>query len=105
MSNSNLHTEILAAIISEIENIIADSDTVVSVSSETPLLGENAIMDSVGLVSLLVFLEDYLDEKHDVAFDWTSDSAMSLMNSFMRSPNTLVEHVVASCLQSSPSTN
>ena len=45
-------------------------------SEATPLIGGETVLNSRGLVELLVALEEFSEEKLHVHFDWTSDSAM-----------------------------
>ncbi|MDH6255413.1 hypothetical protein [Aurantimicrobium minutum] len=55
---------------------------------DTALIGENGILDSLGLVELCLQLED-LAATLNFDFDWTSDSAMSRTNSMFRNIGTL----------------
>jgi acyl carrier protein len=54
------------------------------ISDESPLIGDNSVLDSMGLVELCLRLEDRASELGFI-FDWTSEDAMSKSRSFFRS--------------------
>ena len=68
----------------------------VSISSElnkdTPLFGENGILDSMGLVSLIVAVEQAIEESMDVSISLADEKAMSQKNSPYKTIGTLAEY-------------
>lgn len=64
------------------------TETNMKVSEDTALVGSNSMIDSMSLVQLCIELEQKASDLGFV-FDWTSDKAMSSMNSVFKSPNTL----------------
>lgn len=64
-----------------------------TVTAETVLVGTNRVVDSADLVMLLLAAEEFAQEKLGVAFDWTSDSAMSEARSILRNVGTLAHHL------------
>ena len=48
-----------------------------AVSEETRLIGGNSPLDSIALVSLIVELEQQIEERYDVTTTLTDDQAMS----------------------------
>ena len=58
------------------------------VTSDTVLLGENGVLDSLSLVELCLMLEDFANE-NGFEFDWTSESALSKSRSMFRTAGTL----------------
>lgn len=62
-------------------------------SEATPLIGGGTVLNSHGLVELLVALEEFAEEKLHVRFDWTSDSAMSETRSVYRTVGSLADHI------------
>ena len=64
-----------------------------SINADTVLVGQNRVVDSADLVVLLLAVEDFAKEKLGVAWDWTSDSAMSEARSVLRSVGTLARHL------------
>ena len=63
------------------------------VSAATALVGMGRVMDSADLVMLLLSVEEFAQDQLGVAFDWTSDSAMSEARSVLRSVGTLARHL------------
>jgi len=68
----------------------------VSISSElnkdTPLFGKNGILDSMGLVSLVVAVEQAIEESMDVSISLADEKAMSQKNSPYKTIGTLAEY-------------
>jgi acyl carrier protein len=62
-------------------------------SADTKLLGRNAVLDSLGLVQLLVDVEQQLDSAHGVAVTLADERAMSQKHSPFRSVGTLSEYI------------
>ena len=60
-----------------------------SISGDSALIGENGIVDSQGLLQLLLALEDYADETFGARFDWMTDAAFSEERSPFRTVSTL----------------
>lgn len=61
------------------------------VSVDSPLIGDQSVLDSLDLVDLCLRLEDVARE-NGFEFDWTSESAMSRTNSIFRSAGTLQQY-------------
>ena len=74
-------------ILKTIKNI---SKSKIKVSSESSLIGGEALFDSMKLVELCVTLED-LAEKKGFIFDWTSSDAMSRSRSIFRNVKALAK--------------
>jgi acyl carrier protein len=64
-----------------------------NLSEATPLIGGGTVLNSRGLVELLVALEEFSEEKFHVHFDWTNDSAMSTNRSVYRTVASLADHI------------
>ena len=62
----------------------------ISVTDEMELIGRESLLDSMGLVSVCLALEDLADE-HGFEFDWTSEATMSKSRSMFRSVSALAE--------------
>ena len=60
----------------------------IEISDTSPLIGDNSVLDSMGLVELCLRLEDRASEMGFV-FDWTSEDAMSRGRSVFRSVGAL----------------
>ncbi len=70
----------------EIINEIVDED--IKLEPSTPLVGGNSSIDSMNLVQICIALEEK-SQDDGFNFDWTSEKAMSAMNSIFRSPESL----------------
>ena len=66
-----------------------------NLSESTALIGGKTVLNSRGLVELLVALEEFSEEKLHVQFDWTSDSAMSASRSVYRTVGSLADHIAS----------
>jgi ClpP class serine protease len=65
-----------------------------AVVADTPIVGPGAVIDSIGVVSLIVDIEQKLEMDHQVSVTLASDRAMSQKNSPFRTPNALADHVL-----------
>jgi len=62
------------------------------ISKNTPLFGNNSVLDSIGLVNVIIDIESrFLDE--DVEISLTSEKAMSRRNSPFRTITTLADFI------------
>jgi acyl carrier protein len=61
----------------------------------TVIVGKDAVVDSVGVVSLIVDVEQRLEMEHDVSVTLANDKAMSQKNSPFRTVGVLADHVCA----------
>jgi maltose O-acetyltransferase len=66
-----------------------------SVTGDTVLVGKDAVLDSLGVVSLIVEVEQRVESEHGVSVTLANDKAMSQRNSPFRTVSVLAEHVVA----------
>lgn len=68
----------------------------ISISEEltpsTRLFGENGVLDSMGLVSLVVAVEQAIDEELDASISLADEKALSQKNSPYRTIETLAEY-------------
>jgi len=70
-----------------IKDMIEDDIDLVPDSS---LVGGGSIIDSMGLVQICLALEER-SQSDGFSFDWTSEKAMSSLNSIFKSPETLAQ--------------
>jgi acyl carrier protein len=66
-----------------------------SVTDDTVLVGNDAVLDSLGVVSLIVEVEQRLEAAHGISVTLANDKAMSQRNSPFRTVGVLADHVVA----------
>lgn len=83
--------EALEIVIDAVKEYIDDES--ISIKNDTILLGNNAVVDSIGLVNLIVDIEGALAEK-DLEITLTSEDAMSRRKSPFRSIDTLSDYII-----------
>lgn len=66
-----------------------------AVTEETVLVGKDAVLDSLGVVSLIVEIEQRVEGGHGVSVTLANDKAMSQRNSPFRTVGVLTDHLVA----------
>ncbi len=64
-----------------------------AVGTDTVIVGQSAVLDSIGLVSLIVDIEQRLEADHGIAVTLASEKAMSQRSSPFRTCGVLAEHV------------
>lgn len=72
----------------------AGGGPVPEISGSTALFGPKGALDSIGLVSVLVALEQEFGETHGLAISLMDDRAMSRERSPFRTPETLADYVL-----------
>tara|TARA_A100001035_G_C27579610_1_gene406932 strand:- start:61 stop:345 length:285 start_codon:yes stop_codon:yes gene_type:complete len=77
-------------IIDILKEIIESQEERNILNSSTLLVGPESSLDSMAIVQLFLALEEKASE-FGFDFDWTSEKAMSSMNSIFKSPKTLTE--------------
>jgi acyl carrier protein len=66
-----------------------------TLSEDTVLVGADPVLDSLGVVQLIVEVEQRVEQAHDIALTLANDKAMSARNSPFRTIGVLADHVVA----------
>ena len=69
------------------------------VNDETVIVGPEAVIDSIGVVSLIVDIEQRLEMDHQVSVTLANDRAMSQRSSPFRTPAVLADHILATELE------
>jgi acyl carrier protein len=69
------------------------------IDDDTVIVGPSAVLDSIGVVSLIVDIEQRLQMEHDIAVTLASEKAMSQKNSPFRTVGVLAAHIVDSIEQ------
>jgi acyl carrier protein len=73
------------------------------VSGDTVLVGKDAVLDSLGVVSLIVEVEQRVEEAHGVSVTLANDRAMSQRNSPFRTIGVLTDHLLSMVAEVNPS--
>ncbi len=83
--------EAIEIVINAVKEYIDDESA--QINESAILLGNNAVVDSIGLVNLIVDVESALAEK-DIEITLTSEDAMSRRKSPFRSVETLGDYII-----------
>lgn len=62
---------------------------------DTVLVGTDPVLDSLGVVQLIVEVEQRVEQGHNISVTLANDKAMSARNSPFRTIGVLADHVVA----------
>jgi acyl carrier protein len=66
-----------------------------SLSEDTVLVGADPVLDSLGVVQLIVEVEQRVEQGHNISVTLANDKAMSARNSPFRTIGVLADHVIA----------
>jgi acyl carrier protein len=82
-------------VIAALRDVIEQSDRPMpeTLDATTSLIGHRAVLDSLALVTLIVDLEQRLEEEYELALTLADDRAMSQKNSPFRSVETLTGYI------------
>ena len=69
------------------------------INEDTVIVGPSAVLDSIGVVSLIVDIEQRLQMDHDIAVTLANEKAMSQKNSPFRTVGVLSSHILESIQQ------
>jgi acyl carrier protein len=83
---------VLGCLRDAVEQTGGDASTVVE---DTPIVGPGAVVDSIGVVTLIVDIEQRLEVDHRISLTLASDRAMSQKHSPFRTAGVLADHVLA----------
>ena len=86
-------TEVVFSAIDEL-NLTLSADKGLEKSIGTPLFGHRSHLDSLGLVSLIVGVEQGIADEFDAEITLADDRAMSRSASPFRTVDTLVDYIV-----------
>jgi acyl carrier protein len=84
---------VIIQIVNFVNELLKEQGIDEKIDEYSALVGGDSILDSMGLVSLCIFLEDTSGD-NDFEFDWTSDAAMSKSRSMFRSAEALAEEFI-----------
>lgn len=90
-------SEIAEIVISSLQEVLAmangNSPGASAITEDTFLIGREAVLDSMGLVTLIIEVEQLLEEEYDVAVILADERAMSQKNSPFRSVRSLTDYI------------
>jgi acyl carrier protein len=73
------------------------------VTEATVIVGPEAVIDSIGVVSLIVDIEQRLEMDHQISVTLASDRAMSQRSSPFRTPAVLADHILSTAAEGAAS--
>jgi acyl carrier protein len=92
-------SEIVGMVVSSLEDVLAmadgDSPSVEDIGEDTRLLGRKGVLDSMGLVTLIVDVEQRLEEEYGAVVVLADERAMSQKRSPFRTVGTLSDYIHA----------
>jgi acyl carrier protein len=71
----------------------AEEEVPENLSEETVIVGSNAVLDSLGVVSLIVEVEGRLEMDHEISVTLASDRAMSQRSSPFRNVGVMADYM------------
>jgi acyl carrier protein len=92
MTNKDTVAHTIFSVIDEVNEQQPD-DAQLEKSFDTTLFGPDGTLDSMGLVNLIVTVEQRIDDVFDVPISVSDERAMSQRNSPFRTVGTLVDYV------------
>ena len=72
-----------------------------ALGEETVLVGNDPVLDSIGVVQLIVEVEQRVEANHNISLTLANDKAMSARNSPFRTIGVLADHVIATAQEAS----
>jgi len=84
-------------VVASLQEVFAQNGTPApdNINEETVLVGNDPVLDSLGVVQLIVEVEQRVEQGHGVSVTLANDKAMSQKNSPFRTVGVLADHVVA----------
>jgi acyl carrier protein len=94
LNKSTITAEIVSLILANVRDIAEEQDIEIpeALEENTPLFGKYGLFDSLGLVSLVVALEEAIADKYGVTVSLADEKAMSQKHSPYRSISYLAEY-------------
>ena len=88
---------IAALVLASLEDVFAQAEErpAEAPTEDTYLVGRRAVLDSLGMVTLIVDLEQRIDEEYGVALTLADDRAMSQKNSPFLTVRSLTDYICA----------
>jgi acyl carrier protein len=92
MSTEAVSPDLVSLIVGALRELGGDVNVPVDVSAETPLFGRHGILDSLALVSLVVAVEQAIEDRFGVAVSLADQNALSQRQSPYRTIASLAEY-------------
>mgnify|MGYP001551105549 CR=1 FL=1 len=92
MLEKNKIREIILNCINELNSGL-DSSSRIIITDNPVIFGSHSPLDSLGLVNLIVAIEESLEDEHDISIVLANEKAMSQRNSPFKDVDTLSEYI------------
>jgi acyl carrier protein len=89
----NIKNEVIVPAINEYNSSLSDSDIKIELDDSCILFGNDGVLDSIGLVSFIVILEEHLQQKIKKNISLVSDKAMSRKHSPFQTISSLSKYI------------
>jgi acyl carrier protein len=91
-------------VLESLQEVFVQSGTTppATVTEDTVLVGTDAVLDSLGVVQLIVEVEQRVEQTHSISVTLANDKAMSQRNSPFRTVGVLADHVIATAQEVAP---
>ena len=88
-------SKIESLIISILKNLLTQNDVsmVEKITNTTSLIGPKSLLDSLGLVTFLIDIEQQINQDYDLTLTLTNERALSQKNSPFRTIKSLTEYI------------
>lgn len=88
-------SEAMQVVVASLREVLSMNGETVpeQIGEDVVLVGNDAVLDSLGVVSLIVEVEQRLEQEYDVAITLASDKAMSQRSSPFRTVGVLADYV------------
>jgi acyl carrier protein len=95
-SNQPTRADVLAVVLGAAADAVDQDSSVpdAELSESTILIGDHAVVDSLGLVQIVTDVEEAVSERYGREIDLTDERALSQKQSPFRSVGALVDHVM-----------
>lgn len=84
--------DLIYPVVDEMQDTVGDEEQLLK-SPETPLLGAGSALDSLGLVSLIIAVEERIENQMGRSITLANEKAMSLSKSPFRTIGTLADYI------------
>lgn len=87
--------DVAALVLASLRDVLLQRDRPIpdDLGEETALIGQQSILDSLGMVTLIVDLEQKIEEEYDLALTLADDRAMSQKHSPFRTVQSLTDYI------------
>ncbi len=72
-----------------------DTDSTITTDLEKPIYGSNSNLDSLGLVSFIIGLEQNIEDKFNQSISLADEKAMSQKSNPYQNINTLADYIIS----------